>query len=188
MVFQTDRLLIRKATTSDEDVEMFFRLWNHPKVMSNVGFPNGLGISSDKIVEQFQKQSVSEYDSRLIAIRKDDKLKIGECMLGTPDENGVSKTDVKLFPKYWNHGYGKEIKRGLVNYLFTNQPDCMAVKADPRRDNIASQKMQEHVGAVRIERGVKYPVGNLDQYFPPEEHYLYMVFRGDWEKTKHNKV
>ncbi|MDP8240463.1 MAG: GNAT family protein [Candidatus Hatepunaea meridiana] len=184
MVFETDRLHIRKAMTSDEDVEMFFRLWNHPKVMINVGFPNGLGISKERIVEQFQKQSVTEYDSRLIVIRKEGDLKIGECMLGTPDENGVSKTDVKLLPEFWNNGYGKEIKQGLVNYLFTNRTDCQAVKADPKKSNIASQKMQEYVRATRIENGEEYPIKNVEKYFPPEDHYLYLVFRKDWRKAK----
>jgi len=69
----------------------------------------------------------------------------------------------------------------LVDWLFTNEPDCLAVKATPRKTNIASIKMQEHVGGVQIERGGDYPVCIRVSYFPPEEHWLYMVFRGDWE-------
>ncbi len=153
-------------------------------MMSNVGFPDGLGISREEISERFEKQSPSEYDNCLIVIRKSDSLRIGECWLGVPDSNGVSNTDVKLFPEYWNKGYGKEIKRGLVDYLFTNRSDCLAVKADPKKSNIASQKMQEHVGAKRIEKGAEYPIKYIENYFPPEENLLYMVFRDDWYKNK----
>ncbi|MCF7810603.1 GNAT family N-acetyltransferase [bacterium] len=184
IVFETKRLLIRKATTSDEDVAMFYRLWNHPQVMTNVGFSNGLGISKQEIFEKFSNQDKTEYNCRLVVIRKENERRIGECMLGTPDENCVSKTDVKLLPEYWNKGYGKEIKRGLVDYLFTNQPDCLAVKADPKKSNIASQKMQEFVGAVRLEKGQQYPIRNIEKYFPPEDHYLYLVFRKDWRKFR----
>ncbi len=181
LVFKTPRLIIRKATTEREDLDMYFRLWNHPQVMVNVGYPNGLGISKEEIAELIRKQDDTVYRARLIAIRIEDNVKIGECFMGVPDENGVSITDVKLFPEYWGNGYGKEIKRGLVDYLFSNRSDCKAVKADPHKRNIASQKMQEFVGAVRIEKGGKYPIDDMEKYFPGDEHYLYMVFR---EKDK----
>ena len=180
MVFETNQLIIRKATLSDCDVDMYYRLWNHPKVMANVGFPNGLCISKKDIISQFKQSGESTYKCRLMAIRKDDETAIGECKLALPDSNGVSETDVKLFPEYWNQGYGTEIKQGLVDYLFANVPECMAIKADPAKTNIGSQKMQEHVGAIRIERGKDYPVPNTDKYIPNERHYLYMVFRETW--------
>ncbi len=180
MVFETNRLIVRKATLSDCDVDMYYRLWNHPKVMANVGFPNGLCISKEDIISQFKQSGESAYKCRLMAIRKDDETAIGECKLALPDSNGVSETDVKLFPEYWNQGYGTEIKQGLVNYLFANVPECMAIKADPAKTNIGSQKMQEHVGAIRIEQGKDYPVPNTDNYIPNERHYLYMVFRETW--------
>lgn len=183
MVFQTTRLLIRKATTDPDDIEMYFRLWNHPQVMVNVGFPNGLGMSREKIAELIRNQDETEFNARLIAIRKADNTKIGECFLGVPDENGVSNTDVKLFPEHWGNGYGREIKQGLVNYLFSHRADCQAIKADSKKDNFASRKMQEFVGAIRIEKGKQYPVEDIDRYFPGDEHYLYMVFRKDWCKS-----
>jgi len=184
MVFETTRLIIRRATLSSSDIAMYHRLWNHPVVMANVGFPDGLGISEKTIASQFKQRGKSIYKCCLMAIRKDDETSIGECRLSLPDSSGVSKTDVKLFPEYWNQGYGTEIKQGLVDFMFSNVPECMAVKADPAKTNIGSQRMQQHVGAVRIEPGVDYPVRNAIEYLPDDQHYLYMVFRDSWMKTK----
>ncbi len=185
MVFQTKRLLIRLATPTEEDVDVYYRLWNHPRVMTNVGFPQGLGISKAEITTKLAQVDNAPYNCRLLVIRKQDGVVIGESKLGFPDKNGVSSTDVKLFPEYWNQGYGTEIKQGLVDYLFTHLPECMAVKADPAKHNIGSQKMQEHVGGVRIEPGKEYPIQNAQQYFPESDQYfLYMVFRENWQNSR----
>lgn len=152
--------------------------------MANVGFPNGLGISKSEIAAKLAERENAPYDCRLLAIRKTDGTAIGECKLGFPDENGVSSTDVKLFPEYWSQGYGTEIKQGLVDYLFTHLPQCRAVKADPAKNNIGSQKMQEHVGAVRIKRGRHYPIPQAEQYIPDDNHYLYMLFRKTWQQRR----
>lgn len=183
-VFQTKRLIIRLARPTEEDVAIYNRLWNHPQVMVNVGFPEGLGLSKDEIKAKLAQIDSAPYDCRLLAIRKEDGIAIGECFLGLPDQNGVSSTDVKLFPEYWNLGYGTEIKQGLVDYLFTYLPECQAVKADPAKFNIGSQKMQEHVGAVRIEIGRQYPIPNAEKYIPDDNHYLYMVFRETWQEIR----
>ena len=176
MIIQTERLIINKAAASTKDIDMYFRLWNHPQVMVNVGFPDGLGISKEEIHTLLNEWDDKKY-IRCIVKRKHDQILIGECKLGEPDENGVCETDVKLFPEYWGNGYGKEIKRGLVDYLFAHKSKCLAVKADPKKSNIASIKMQEYVGGVIIERGKVYPIKNIEEYFPPEGHWLYMVFK-----------
>lgn len=169
---------------TEEDISVYYRLWNHPQVMVNVGFPQGLGISKAEIAAKLAQQDNAPYDCRLLVVRKEDGLVIGESKLGWPDKNGVSSTDVKLFPEHWNQGYGSEIKQGLVDYLFTHLPACRAVKADPAKNNIGSQMMQENVGGIRIERGQKYPVPNAEDYIPNENHYLYMVFREKWQENR----
>lgn len=54
VVFQTDRLTIRRAMV--EDTEIFYALWTDPVVMRNVGFPNGLPITQQEIEDRLQKQ------------------------------------------------------------------------------------------------------------------------------------
>ena len=140
MVFETDRLTVRKAEPSDSDVEFFYRLWTNPEVMVNVGFPHGLKITREAIRTGFEGQDVTEYNTRLVVELKTTGEPIGECKLGLPDDDGISETDVKLLPDFWGQGYGTEIKRALVDYLFLHT-DCKAVKASPNKKNIASQKI-----------------------------------------------
>ena len=180
-VFETDRLVIRQAT--EEDTEHYFRLWTHPEVMKFVGFPQGLKISREEIKKLLQQTEGKILDCRLVVIRKEDGKRIGECKLGSPKEEGISETDVKLLPQFWGHGYGKEVKRSLVDWLFTNT-DCKGVKATPNKLNIASQKMQESVGAKLVgETSYQFPESMRD--YTQEVHSLiYIVYKEDWEQRK----
>jgi ribosomal-protein-alanine N-acetyltransferase len=183
VVFQTERLSIRKAMASDMDVEMFYRLWTNPKVMTMVGFPQGLRITRDEIRAMFENAYDSEYNCRLMVEILETGVPIGECKLGLPDAEGISETDVKLFPERWGNGYGTEIKRGLVDYLFRHT-DCNAVRATPSKNNIASQKMQTAVGGKRVDEGIFRFPEEMRDYTCDVPHYVYMVFREDWEKTQ----
>jgi len=181
MVFETTRLIIRIPTTKDEDVDFYFQLWNDPQVMENVGFPKGLMKRREDIIAQLARARNSEFDRTLIVIDKESNTPIGECKPGNPDEKGVSTTDVKLLPSYWNKGFGTEIKTGLIDYLFTHT-NCKAIQATPNKANIASQKMQEKVGAKRVSEGTYQFPESMKSYTKSVEYYLYRIDRTDWEK------
>lgn len=149
MVFETERVVVRKAQNTESDIDNFYNLWNNPKVLQLVGFPNGLGISRLEIQKIFAKNAKSEYDSRLVVTEKETGYFIGECKLGSPDIKGISETDVKLLPEFQGQGFGKEIKQGLCHYLFSNTK-CQIVQATPNKLNIASQKMQEFCGGKKV--------------------------------------
>ena len=180
VVFETERLVIRTATV--DDVDMFYELWNEPRVMKNVGFPQGLAITRERIEDLIRKPSESEYDRLLVAELKGTGQAIGECKLGWPNEEGIAETDVKLLPGFWGHKYGVEIKRGLVGYLFSHT-DCDSVQATPNVGNIASIKMQEAVGAVRVSEDVYHFPEAMRAFTTPVQHYVYRVYRADWEKS-----
>lgn len=182
IIFDTTRLIIRSAT--EEDAQFLFALWTEPRVMSNVGYPQGLRITQKEVLQGIQRQNpASEYDKYLLVDRKSDGETVGECKLGSPDENGIAHTDVKLWPAFWGHKYGVEIKRGLVDYLF-RFTDCTAVEATPNVDNVASIKMQEAVGGVRVGEGVFTFPESMQSYTRPVPHYVYRVFRSDWERGR----
>ncbi|RKX23729.1 MAG: hypothetical protein DRP45_09800, partial [Candidatus Zixiibacteriota bacterium] len=101
--------------------------------------------------------------------------------LGLPNNEGISETDVKLLPQFWGKSYGSEIKRGLVNYLFTHT-NCKGIKATPNKLNIASQKMQESVGAKRVGESIFSFPPEMKDYTSDVPHYIYIVYREDWEK------
>lgn len=180
-IIQTERLFIRSATVAHAD--MYLALWTNPQVMTNVGFPFGLRITKDEIEVLLGDQPESAFGRLLVIERKDMSQPIGECRMENPDENGVATTDVKLLPDHWGHKFGIEVKRALVQYLFEHT-DCSVVQASPNIDNLASIKMQEAVGGVRVGEGVGTFPESMHDTTRPVHHYVYQVSRSDWLRQR----
>jgi RimJ/RimL family protein N-acetyltransferase len=180
IIFTTQRLYVRIANTADAD--FLFQLWKNPVVMTNVGFPQGLRTSREEIVAQIKKHAEPPFNQVLIACLKDGTV-IGQCKMTLPNENGISTTDVKLHPDYWGHRYGVEIKGGLLEYLF-RKTGCIAVEATPNVQNIASIKMQEAVGGIRIGEDVYNFPETMQEYTKSVHHYIYRVYRKDWNQKE----
>jgi len=149
--------------------------------MVNVGFPEGLSISMEEIRQRLSVQPDSDLDRLLVAVERDSGDPVGECMLHLPDGSGIARTDIKLLPGSWGRGYGTELKRGLLAYLFS-KTECSSVEATPNRKNLRSIRMQEAVGGERVGEGTfTFPPGGREATNPV--HYLvYRVTRNAWEK------
>ena len=184
VVFETKRIAVRLAAV--EDVEIFYRLWTDPQIMSNVGYPNGLPITREDIKCQISEGGTSEFQQLLIVSIKSTGQAIGECKLHWPDPEGIATTDVKLLTEFWGNKYGVEVKRGLLDYLFTHT-ECLAVDASPNVGNIASIKMQEAVGGVCIGESIYEFPESKREYTTPVHHYIYRVSRENWQK-QHEQI
>jgi len=161
---------------------MYFSLWTDPEVMKNVGFPGGIPITQSEIEDKIRNQGTTPYDRLLVVEMKTTGETIGECKLHAPNQEGIAETDVKLLPEHWGRRYGVEIKRGLVDYLFTHT-DCSVVQATPNINNIPSIKMQEAVGGVRVGEAIDEFPEEMKAFTSPVHYYIYHVFREDWKKT-----
>ena len=177
---QTKRLEIRKTSAINENISFLYSLWTNPDIMKFVGYPQGLRISEEDIKKQLQKEYLDEFNRVLLVFLKDSNIPIGECKLGSPDKNNIAYTDIKLLPEYQGKGFGSEIKRALIDYLFTNT-QCKAIKGTPNRNNIASIKMQEAVGGKRVKEGCYHFPEDMKEYTTDVPFYEYLVFRSDWE-------
>lgn len=183
-VFTTRRLTIRLATSND--VELFFQLWTDPRVMSNVGFPQGIPVSRAQIKHQIEKSGSSEFEHLLVIKLNSTGQAIGECYMSHPNIENIATTDVKLLPEFWGNKYGIEVKIGLLDYLFTHT-DCEGVEATPNTANLASIKMQEAVGGICIgEKRYEFPE-SMRSYTSPVKSSIYRVYRKDWQE-RHGKV
>lgn len=181
IVFQTERLEIRLAGLQDTD--HFYRLWTNPQVMLQVGFPNGLKITLQEIQERLARDGKSEFEHLLVVDLKSTGCSIGEAWMTSPDSERISRTDVKLLPEVWGNRYGIEIKRGLLDYLFTHT-NCLAVEASPNVNNLASIKMQEAVGGLRIRKETYTFPESTQAYTTPVHCYIYRVDRLTWLARK----
>jgi len=184
VVFETKRIAVRLATV--EDIEIFYRLWTDPQIMSNVGYPNGLLITREDIKCQISEGGISEFQQLLIVAIKSTGQTIGECKLHWPDRDGIATTDVKLLPEFWGNKYVVEVKHGLLDYLFTHT-ECLAVDASPNVGNIASIKMQDAVGGVCVGESIYEFPESKREYTTPVHHYIYRVSRENWQK-QHEQI
>lgn len=179
VIFETERLVIRVATVAD--VDLFYDLWTNPQVMKNVGFPQGLRITRSELKQRLQNQgSETEFERMLVIELKATGQTIGECMMHRPNQEGIAEPDVKLMPTFWGSKYGVEVWRRLLAYMFTHT-DCDAVQATPNVENVASIKMQEAVGGVRVGEDVYQFPESMRDYTTSVHHYIYRVYRMAWE-------
>jgi len=181
VVFETKRLAVRRASVAD--LEFYLCLWSNPRVMANVGFPTGLPVTPEQLTERLTRPHGSPLNRLLVVELKDSGEPIGECKLGRPNADGVCTTDVKLLPQFWGHAYGREIKHGLLDYLFTHT-SCTAVEASPNVANTASIKMQESAGGVRVGEGVHEFPESMRAYTTPVHYLVYRVSRERWQERR----
>lgn len=185
LVFTTRRLQVRVA--GSQDAEFFCRLWNDPRVMASVGFPHGLDLSLGQVAHQLEHGAGrSVFERNLLIVLTGLQTALGECYLGLPQGKRVAETDIKLLPDFWEIGYGTEIKQGLLDYLFTHS-DCQVVLATPNTENLASIRMQEAVGGVRLGEGISEIPGDQQVEARPVHYYLYQVSRQTWEARQRGR-
>lgn len=182
-VFTTARLDVRVATAAD--VALFLALWNDPATMAPVGFPAGLRMSRADILKRLARRpATAPLDTLLVAVERTTGEAVGECFMHRPTDDGIADTDIKLLPAFRGRGFGTEIKRGLVRYLFNNTA-AIAVQATPNMTNAGSIRMQEKIGGVRV--------GEIETTFPPAlaarlptqpgRHHVYHIYR-DMDRVK----
>ena len=178
---KTDVILIRKVRRSKDDALFISMLWRNRDVMKFVGFPEGIKESPENIIRITKERIKKGAEHHLIIERKGKS--IGEALIRYDKKDKFAETDVKLLPKYQGRGYGIEVKRVLLIWIFKNT-DARGVKATPNVKNIASIRMQEGVGGKRIKR-IRYEFPkNMSSFTIPVESYLYIVYRRNWEKQK----
>ena len=170
----SERLIIQPA--EPRDVRLIVDLWNNPAIMQQVGFPNGLSVTTDDILPKLQKPS-NKLLERILAIRlKDQDTTIGHAMMHEPDEKGISETDIKLLPEFQGQRFGIEVKTVLIKHLFALN-NCKAVQASPNLVNEASIRMQETTGGIRLGMGrCQFPEGWKIRT-KPLNYWLYRHYR-----------
>ena len=84
---ETERLIVRTAVA--DDVDLIHALWTDPRVMTYVGFPQGMRITRNELRERLLKQIGSEFERLLVVELKATGQAIGQCALSRPDGEGV---------------------------------------------------------------------------------------------------
>lgn len=149
-------IVIRSATT--KDAKTLANWWNDGKVMAHAGFPNGLFITTERIIEQ-----INSNDGKHRLIIEIDNLPIGEMsyheLINKNVEIGIKICD---FTKQ-NQGYGKVIISMLIDYLFNE--DYQKIVLDTNLKNKRAQHVYERIGFQKVKVNInswKNQLGELE--------------------------
>lgn len=165
----TERLIIRPFTEADLDEFLAYR--NDPEVAKYQGW--NVPYSRDQAAEFIEEMKTKNplkpdgwYQAAIVS--KDAGKLIGDAAFFIKDdENRKAYIGCTIMQKYWRMGYGLEVTRRLLSYLFGSQ-NIHRVVAETDVDNIASYMTLEKIG------------------FRREAHLIENIwFKGHWASEYH---
>lgn len=143
MRLQDRSLVIREAAA--EDAKLLWRWWNDGKVMEHAGFPRGLGISEEEVVELLtdgdpnQHRLILEVDSRPVGEMNYRDLGDGTAQIG------IKICDFQQQGK----GYGPRFLRLLIRHLF-EEAGYSKIVLDTNLKNTRAQHVYEKLGFRKV--------------------------------------
>ena len=143
MNIEKENLRIRAA--KPEDAKLLCAWWNDGDVMAHAGYPNGLGITEQKVVELIK----TDNDLKRRLIIELNNVPIGEMSYRTL-EGKTAEIGIKICnPSYQNKGYGSECLKMLMDYIFINM-EYEKIVLDTNLRNKRAQYVYEKLGFRKI--------------------------------------
>ena len=143
MNIKFENIKIREAEISDANI--LTNWWNDGKVMAHAGFPNGLGITLDKIKRQILQES--DENGRTLIIEYDN-MPIGEMNYRNIQDYKV-EIGIKICnPNYHEKGLGRVILSLFIKELFTM--GFKVIILDTNVKNKRAQHIYELLGFKKI--------------------------------------
>lgn len=167
MKIETERTIIRLPKTSD--FNFLKEMWLNGEVMKYVGFPNGLKVSDEDINSWVN--NANENRMRLIVDDRETGQPIAETGWQKdtkyPYANGrkSASLDIKIVKPFWGRGYGTEILKALIDYIFQNT-SLEVLFVDPNIENAGAIRLYEKLGFEKIgeptlyTKRVQIPINN----------------------------
>lgn len=131
-----------KETTKD-DLDNVMALWNDGEVMRYVGFPEGLGITRDKM-ERWIKWAINKPTRCHYSIYEKELGYCGETFYNV-DEHGAAALDIKLRSKSRGKGIAFRSLKFAINQAF-EQGQAKLVYVEPHPDNEKALRLYEKLG------------------------------------------
>ena len=92
--------------TSEHDLDNIMSLWNNGDVMFFVGFPEGLGITIEKL-KKWLAQAIKKPGRCHYSIYADELGYCGEAFYDSTKEHKTASLDIKLLPNAQGKGIAK---------------------------------------------------------------------------------
>lgn len=137
MKLRYENLTIRQAEAAD--ARQLSTWWNDGAVMAQVGFPNGLGITEEKVIARLSND--------LMVIEEGGRL-IGECDYRNVSD-GIAEIDIKICEiDCQNRGLGRKALSMLIGWLF--QKGYSKIVLDTDLENKRAQHVYESLGFRKV--------------------------------------
>lgn len=144
MILQNETLTIRQAEAAD--AKQLAAWWNDGAVMAHAGFPNGLGITEEEVIEE-----LGNGRTVLLVIEERDRL-IGECNYRKVSD-GAAEIGIKICEAdRQNRGVGRKALRMLIRWLFGN--GYSKIVLDTNLTNTRAQHVYESLGFHKVRTNI----------------------------------
>ncbi|PKL00256.1 MAG: GNAT family N-acetyltransferase [Tenericutes bacterium HGW-Tenericutes-1] len=145
MALDNTHIIIIKET-SFEDLDNTFTLWNSGEVMKFVGFPNGLGITHEKLQKWLKYIENKRPKTNHYSIYDEVIGYCGETFYSIY-ELGYASLDIKLLPVAQGRGIAYKALSYAIEEAF--KQGAIKVWVDPNPNNIKAISLYERLGFVR---------------------------------------
>lgn len=146
MKIRKGQLLIRDATL--KDAKQLTIWWNDGKIMEHAGYPNGLGITEDKVKDLIENKIGA---TRLILEKN--KISIGEMSYRLIEEK-CAEIGIKICDETQREkGNGTIYLKMLLHYLFLEEK-VERIILDTNKENKRAQHVYEKLGFQKIQENV----------------------------------
>lgn len=144
MFLKNENLTIRNATA--DDARQLAEWWNSGSVMAHAGFPNGLGITAEEIIESLAKDVEGQHRRHII---EENGSPIGEMNYRNVG-NGTAEIGIKICnPACQNRGLGKRLLRMFIDGLF-GELGYREIILDTNLNNLRAQHVYESLGFEKV--------------------------------------
>ena len=143
---------IKISETCHSDLHNLMSLWNNGQVMAFVGFPEGLGITEDKL-ENWLNWAISKPGRCHYCIYHTDLGFCGETFYNVLEKHDVAALDIKLLPISQGKGIAEYSLRFAINQAF-RIGKAKKVYVDPHPENKKAWKLYKKLGFINKPRPV----------------------------------
>lgn len=155
VIFETERLLIRRYTIADE--EAFYRINNDADVMRYIRPPKNREEAAAFLRENLQFYTAHPQMGRWAMIDKATQEFVGMFAVIPVQHTPEIQVGYALLPEHWGRGYATESLQGGTAYVFQTMR-LPLIYAITEAANIASQKVLERCGFTRTENLLQHDV------------------------------
>ena len=133
-------------STEDCDVPDLMSLWNDPRVMTLLGFPDGVGYTEDS-ARQWLHDTVECNPNRHHYVAQAEGLRFcGEVHFTVDPEHRRAGLDIKFIPDAQGRGLATDALTTLIDHVFRTQPDVDECWTEPSSRTVRAQRLYRRCG------------------------------------------